>query len=491
MMFELVERGSKDSLCDSSESPSKKSSSESECADVNLLISREDKNLTFLELLKYNAFWFGYHFSWFLISIVIVPDQIKSIVGNEQKGAGLSLIYFISGVFVLFGSVLIGALNDNFTSRFGKRSPWIMFGTFTMVLNLWIFLWPSSSLTLYTIGFCLLSIGGAISSVPFNGLLTDIAPGRQIARSSAIMGVMNLTGYLIGAISGSFATFFSTKGIYLLISIILISTASLTSVQNEPKRNYSKEFQFKKFSIKEFLMNDCILPLKHRDFRLLCFSRFVFQIAISTVQQFLEYWIGDCTISNFSDMESVSMALLPLLVAAPIFAYFIPENNRKFTVYFSSVFMIISCFILIFTRSFWMSFIISAIFGIGYGPFISVEFAMLMDILPNQETAARYYFAILQYRDILQQFVILRDISIWHTAMILPQLTATPVNTKFNSKTFFHSPLLKVAGLLRDYFEAIGREHGLQCFGYQVLFAFVILYFLAGVITTRMLRGIV
>ncbi|KAJ3222346.1 hypothetical protein HK099_002383 [Clydaea vesicula] len=120
-MFELVERGSKDSLCDSSESPSKKSSSESECADVNLLISREDKNLTFLELLKYNAFWFGYHFSWFLISIVIVPDQIKSIVGNEQKGAGLSLIYFISGVFVLFGSVLIGALNDNFTSRFGKR----------------------------------------------------------------------------------------------------------------------------------------------------------------------------------------------------------------------------------------------------------------------------------------------------------------------------------------------------------------------------------
>ncbi|KAJ3222347.1 hypothetical protein HK099_002384 [Clydaea vesicula] len=263
-------------------------------------------------------------------------------------------------------------------------------------------------------GFCLLSIGGAISSVPFNGLLTDIAPGRQIARSSAIMGVMNLTGYLIGAISGSFATFFSTKGIYLLISIILISTASLTSVQNEPKRNYSKEFQFKKFSIKEFLMNDCILPLKHRDFRLLCFSRFVFQIAISTVQQFLEYWIGG-----------------------------------------------------------------------------NVEFAMLMDILPNQETAARYYFAILQYRDILQQFVILRDISIWHTAMILPQLTATPVNTKFNSKTFFHSPLLKVAGLLRDYFEAIGREHGLQCFGYQVLFAFVILYFLAGVITTRMLRGIV
>lgn len=90
----------------------------------------------------------------------------------------------------------------------------------------------------------------------------------------------------------------------------------------------------------------------------------------------------------------------------------------------------------------------------GFGPFLSVEFALLLDILPNPATAAR-------------------DISIWHQSLVLPQLVATPI-----------------AGLLRDYFQEFGKVHlGLQCFGYSVVFSFVIVYLVAGAIITSRLSS--
>lgn len=121
--------------------------------------------------------------------------------------------------------------------------------------------------------------------------------------------------------------------------------------------------------------------------------------------------------------------------------------------------MITACVLMIFTRSvnllrrkFAGAFFISGIFGIGYGPFLSVEFAIVLDILPSQADAAR-------------------DISIWHQALVLPQLTATPI-----------------AGIVRDYFEAVGRTFGLSCFGYQVVFSITVVYLLMGVYVTWLIR---
>lgn len=105
-------------------------------------------------------------------------------------------------------------------------------------------------------------------------------------------------------------------------------------------------------------------------------------------------------------------------------------------------------------HSFALALLASSIFGIGYGPFISVEFAMLMDVLPSETDVAK-------------------DMSLWHTALVLPQIVATPV-----------------AGWVRDIGQSMGDEMGVVCFGYKLIFGVCVTYFLAGCWVTKRIVGI-
>ncbi|ORY50752.1 hypothetical protein BCR33DRAFT_656540 [Rhizoclosmatium globosum] len=192
---------------------------------------------------------------------------------------------------------------------------------------------------------------------------------------------------------------------------------------------------------------DLVKPLiTHRDFRLVFVSRFLFQLGIATVQQFLQYWIGDCVETDIPAYQAVSMALIPLLVLAPISSMFIPHKKRKIVVYTAAAIMITTCILLETATSFAATFVIGGLFGCGLGPFISAEFAMLMDVLPSEAEAAK-------------------DIALWHSAMVLPQIFATPT-----------------AGWLLDYFQGMGNtmKPPYQCLGYKVTFGICILYLYLG-----------
>jgi len=77
-----------------------------------------------------------------------------------------------------------------------------------------------------------------------------------------------------------------------------------------------------------------------------------------------------------------------------------------------------------------------------------------MDCLPSPATAAK-------------------DISLWHSALILPQLFAT-----------------QLAGLVRDSFQNIGDADHIHCLGYKIIFLICIIYFSCGAFVTRMIKSI-
>ena len=77
--------------------------------------------------------------------------------------------------------------------------------------------------------------------------------------------------------------------------------------------------------------------------------------------------------------------------------------------------------------------------GIGFGAFQSVDFALVMDVLPEKKDKAK-------------------DIAVWHLAIILPQAVATPIG-----------------GVVLDLFERVNCEIGL---GYMIVFVMTSVYFL-------------
>ncbi|KAJ3096501.1 hypothetical protein HDU97_005860 [Phlyctochytrium planicorne] len=343
--------------------------------------------------------WAIYQVYWFLIAIVIVPKQIEEIMGDDNKGKGLSVISLIAGGMTLFLAVFLGALNDRFASRYGRRRPWMVFGALMMCLSLML-LSGDSSLTNYTLGYLLMTSSTVIASVPFNGLLADVTPPDQKGAVSAIMGFLNLSGYLAGAIIGmlvgtSSGTSLDPSGLYAIMSGIVLFSSAVTILSTRESSSLHLKHTLQPVKWGPFLY-DMIRPLyTNSDFRLVFISRFLFQLGIATVQQYLQFWIGDCVESPFPSTKAVSIALVPLLVLSPIGALFIPKKKRKVVIYMATLFMVTSCAMMLVARTFTMALIVSGVFGLGYGPFISTEFAMLMDVLPSEDEAAK-------------------DISLWH-----------------------------------------------------------------------------
>ena len=56
-----------------------------------------------------------------------------------------------------------------------------------------------------------------------------------------------------------------------------------------------------------------------------------------------------------------------------------------------------------FNTSYAAALAIVAVFGVGYGTFLAVDYAMVLDVLPSAATAAK-------------------DMAVWHAALVLPQL---------------------------------------------------------------------
>ncbi|KAJ3219776.1 hypothetical protein HDU67_009588 [Dinochytrium kinnereticum] len=255
--------------------------------------AKEKPKLTRWTMIKLNAFWFGYQVYWFLIAIVIVPKQIEEIMGDENKGKGLSFISLIAGGMTLFLAVFLGAMNDRFASRYGRRRPWMIIGALMMCLSLML-LSGESTLTMYTVGYLLMTCSTVVASVPFNGLLADVTPPEQKGAVSAIMGFLNLSGYLMGAIIGMFGgtpnpgSHLDTSGLYAIMSSLVLLSAAITVLSTRESSSLHLKHTLKPISWGPFLV-DMIRPLyTNSDFRLVFISRFLFQLGIATVQQFLQ-----------------------------------------------------------------------------------------------------------------------------------------------------------------------------------------------------------
>ncbi|KAH6561316.1 hypothetical protein BASA50_003594 [Batrachochytrium salamandrivorans] len=409
--------------------------------------------LTIRSLVCLSGFWLGYHMFWMMQGIVLLPDQVQRIVGPDHKGSGLAVVSLTAGVVFGVASMIVGALNDRFSSQFGKRMPFITVGVVFQCLSLFL-LWGSEPLWAYTIGYLIMNIFGVICSIPFNGLVADITPMDQNGPVSAALGAANLAGYLIGAGMGICVQALTEAQLYGVMTLLAVTLTSLTVFGiREPTENY-KEQRHAPIQWVE-LFSDMVRPLYlYPDFKRVFISRLLFQLGIATIQQFLQYWIQDCVNTSLAPTSAVSIGLIPNLVLAPLAAMLIPKHHRKIVVYISAAFMITSCILVMSTNEFYWVLVLSGVFGCGFGPFISVEFAMLMDVLPNPEDAAR-------------------DMSLWHLAMVLPQIVATPI-----------------AGWLLDISQEYGNSHNMHCFGYKIIYSICIVYFISGLYMTWRIQGI-
>jgi Na+/melibiose symporter-like transporter len=417
-----------------------------------------------------SLYWFATSMQWTAILITTLPNQAYFIGGDEAKGTTLGTILLIGAFVSMAVAPVFGAFSDRTLTRWGRRRPWIVIGTLMNVVGLFgLAYFPRendlSSLPLFILAFMWVEFWNNVATAPYAALIPDIVPADQRGSASGWYGLMNMLGSFVGGIA---ALVFTSNGrtdivgIYYLTAVLMLlgMLGTVFFVHELPVTRRPPPFRWGSF------MRGLIAPLRDHDFRWVFWTRFLMIMGTFTVQEFLQYFMRD-VVKDFTlfgspvaeNAESaVSFFLIALLIgaiASSLVAGVLSDKlGRKKVVYASSILQSIVPFVLIFFSPFPLVVGLGIVFGLGYGAYASVDWAMASDVLPSEDDYAK-------------------DMGVWHVADTFPQVIATPI-----------------AGFLLDDFQRVGAQQGAPNLGYTVIFSLAVVYFFLGTVLVRKIRKV-
>ncbi len=417
-----------------------------------------------------SLYWFSTSVLWTAILITTLPSQSYTIGGDAIKGQTLGNVLLAGALVSMVVAPIFGAISDRTVTRWGRRRPWIVLGTLLTLLGLYglaYFPRPNdlSSLPLFILAFMWVEFWNNVATAPYSALIPDIVSPEQRGSASGWYGLMNVAGSFVGGVTGLLFTqngVTDIAGIYWFSGVLLVvgMLGTVVFVQEPKIERQPPPFRWGEFT------RGLVTPLRDHDFRWVFMTRFLMIMGTFTIQEFLQYFMRDVVV-DFSlfgatvaeNAESaVSFFIIALLAGAIVSSLaagmWSDRVGRKKIVYASSALQAFVPLVLIFFNPFGLVVALGIIFGLGYGAYGSVDWAMASDVLPSADDHAR-------------------DMGVWHVADTLPQVISTPI-----------------AGVLLDRFTVIGRTRGNPTLGYTVILLLTVVYFALGTVFVRKIRKV-
>ncbi len=329
-----------------------------------------------------------------------MPADITRLVGEANKGAYLGWLAGSAALIPLILPPFLGIWSD----RLGKRMVFLLWGTVGNLLGLLVMLLAPSFLV-YVIGYLMVQLGNSIASTPYTAIIPDTVPPEDRGRASGIMGFFQLFSQIAGGVA-AFTLGGSREGQYWVVIVVLSLSTLITFL-----------------SIKEPIRSDRaeVLPnlgtyftSAYQDFRWVFLTRALSETGRFAVQPFLAFYLADVigTFTIFGNkIDGAGLALTLLLVllsvtaaVTAIFSGGLSDRiGKRPIVLIASLAMALAAGGFAFSSNYPMALLFGLAFGLGYGAFVSVDWALGTSVLPHPEHNAR-------------------DMGVWHIALVFPQL---------------------------------------------------------------------
>jgi Na+/melibiose symporter-like transporter len=200
-------------------------------------------------------------------------------------------------------------------------------------------------------------------------------------------------------------------------------------------------------------------PRRNPDFSWVVLTRMLVMMGVYMVQNFLQYYMQDVAKSSnptFDTTIFIVILTVTALVASLAAGPASDRYGRKRMVYVSGAFMAAVGAAFVLAPYLFPGHVLpitlgaGAIFGLGYGAYVSVDWALVADTLPSDATYAR-------------------DMGVWNIGLTIPQVLAA----------IFGGALL-----------ALGASIGEKQLGYTFLFVWFVIFCVAGTVTVRFIKGV-
>ncbi len=371
---------------------------------------------TWLWNFGFSAYWFATSYKWYILLIVVIPGQVVDLVTQEGIGLlGLSpedaaaradlikntkwgLVVLLGAVWALFGPMIFGGWSDRLRSKFGHRQPFIAAGAALTVLAL-VVLADAKSYVVLVLGYLLLQFSDDVGTGPYSAMVPEIVPEQSRGRASSVMSMLQLVGQIGSAVAALVISGIvkdpsaAVKTIYLGVGSVNLLCALLTIFTIRAVRPIGDAVKDSEPFFKKW-----IRPFRSRDFVWVWFTRLLSALGFFLVTTYIRNFLTDAYDSYLFfgiDLGSASMAVnvlgLTMSLTGALGAVYAAKCadriGRKRLIYFAGVLIFLVMVPFAFVRDYSTAWVLACFFGAGYGLYISADWALVSDVIPNKGAA--------------------------------------------------------------------------------------------------------
>jgi len=327
---------------------------------------------------------------------IILPLRIQDLVGGELKSTYLGLLTFAGLVIAILVQPIAGAISDRSGFHWGRRRPFILAG----IIAALIMLFGLGTADLYVIVFifwCLMQASLNVAQGPFQAFIPDLVPSGKRGLASGVKNLIEIAGgvallRLVGNLMSNQPTTSGNSWLWLslgVLGLVLLAAMLITvlSVRERPGTGISAPFNL------SLLYNSFQVRVKgNSGFVLFLISRLLFIMALTTLQSFALYYFQD--VVDIVQPAKVTADLITVVGIAMLVVVYpagrlSDKVGRKPILTACGLLAALGISLIIsFPHYNWILFA-GALIGIAAGSFLSTNWALATDLIP-QEEAGRY-----------------------------------------------------------------------------------------------------
>lgn len=323
------------------------------------------------------------------VPTVLLPLQVQGI-DEANKAANLALIIGAGGAAAMIISPIAGLISDRTRSPFGRRSPWMVVGAITTGLTL-VGMGFANGIVQLLVAWTIMQFAINLIISPMGALMPERVPSAVRGIFSTIAGIGAMVGILAGQIIG--ATLASSiRSAYLILPglAIVVITLFVVFCPDTSSRDMPRE----PLSIALFLKTFWVSPRRHPDFFWGFVSRLTLTIGYYLITGYQLYilqdyiGLGDDAIGTIPLLGVVTMLamVLSMSIAGPLSDKL---GRRKPMVIAAAIILGGALLIPLFMPTLTGMILYTALSSFGVGSYMSVDAALMSEILPGEESYAK------------------------------------------------------------------------------------------------------
>jgi MFS family permease len=291
----------------------------------------------------------------------------------------------------MFGNPFFGKMSDRTSSRLGMRRPWMVIGLAGGSLGILIVaLAPSIAVVL--VGWCIAQLFFNALLAAMVAVLPDQVPAAQRGLVAGVLGVCtpiaSVSGtFLVKLFTGHQLAMFGApcaiSGFFILLFAVMLKDRRLAKADKPT------------WSLREFASTFYVNPRKNPDFAWAFASRFMFVLAYAFLATYQAYYllqkIGSAKAEVPQQIFLGTLVQSVVVVAASLIGGKLSDRTgrRKIFVLTASIVYGAAMFVIAVASNFNGFLVGMAIGGLGFGIYVAVDLALVVDVLPDKENVAK------------------------------------------------------------------------------------------------------